>query len=123
MRSVRLCAVEELPDGESRGFDPLRTGRDTLFVVRRAGRVRAWRDACPHIDGAPMAWRKDAYLNADRDRIVCGAHGAQFDIETGVCVVGPCLGRGLEPVEITSMNGALYVDLWRAVDQPRGEHE
>jgi nitrite reductase/ring-hydroxylating ferredoxin subunit len=110
-RSVHLCHIDELPDGGSRGFDPLRTGRDTMFVVRRADCVRAWRDACPHIDGAPMAWRKDAYLNAGRDRIVCSAHGAEFHIETGLCVSGPCVGQRLEPLEITSMRGALYVDL------------
>jgi nitrite reductase/ring-hydroxylating ferredoxin subunit len=48
-----------------------------------------------------MAWRKDEYLNAARDRIVCAAHGAQFDIETGVCTLGPCLGQRLQPVALT----------------------
>jgi nitrite reductase/ring-hydroxylating ferredoxin subunit len=110
-RSVHLCHIDELVDGESRGFDPLRAGHDTMFVVRRADRVRAWRDACPHINGAPMAWRKDAYLNAGRDRIVCSAHGAQFDIETGLCVLGPCIGQSLEPLKITSMSGALYLEM------------
>jgi nitrite reductase/ring-hydroxylating ferredoxin subunit len=43
----------------------------------------------------PMAWRKDAYLNADRNRIVCAAHGAQFDIASGVHA-GPCLGQSLQ---------------------------
>jgi nitrite reductase/ring-hydroxylating ferredoxin subunit len=47
-----------------------------------------------------MAWRKDAYLNFERTRIVCAAHGAQFDIETGICALGPCLGQGLQPVEL-----------------------
>lgn len=110
-RRVHLCHIDELPDGGARGFDPLCAGQDTMFVVRRGDRVRAWRDACPHINGAPMPWRKDAYLNAARDRIVCAAHGAQFDIETGLCVLGPCVGQRLEPLEITSMCGALYVEL------------
>jgi nitrite reductase/ring-hydroxylating ferredoxin subunit len=47
-----------------------------------------------------MAWRKDAYLNAARDRIVCHAHGAQFDIATGACLLGPCLGQSLTPVPL-----------------------
>ena len=81
--AVRLCRLEELPEGESRGFDPLGDGHDTMLVVRRGNRLHAWRDACPHINGAPMAWRKDAYLNAGRDRIMCSAHGALFDIVTG----------------------------------------
>ena len=100
MDEVFLCRMDELPDGDSRGFDPLRAGQDSVLLVRRGERVFAWRDACPHHGGTPMAWRKDAYLNADRTRIVCAAHGAQFDIETGVCTLGPCLGQGLQPVEL-----------------------
>ena len=57
----------------------------------------AYADACPHL-GTPLAWRKDAYLIAMGDRIVCAAHGAQFEIHTGRCTLGPCLGDALAPV-------------------------
>jgi nitrite reductase/ring-hydroxylating ferredoxin subunit len=96
-----LCRAGELAEGQSRGFDPWREGRDTVLLVRHGGAVYGWRDACPHHGGTPMAWRKDAYLNADRSRIVCAAHGAQFDIESGVCTLGPCLGQSLQRVAIT----------------------
>ena len=43
-----------------------------------------------------MAWRRDAYLNAAGDRIVCAAHGALFEIDSGLCVLGPCLGDRLQ---------------------------
>jgi nitrite reductase/ring-hydroxylating ferredoxin subunit len=94
-----LCRIDELPDGGARGFDPGRSGQDTLLLVRQGERVFAYADACPH-HGTPMAWRKDAYLNAARDRIVCHAHGAQFDIATGECLLGPCLGQSLTPVPL-----------------------
>jgi nitrite reductase/ring-hydroxylating ferredoxin subunit len=100
MNNVFLCRFDELPDRESRGFDPWHEGQDSVLLVRQGERVFGWRDACPHHGGTPMAWRKDAYLNADRNRIVCAAHGAQFDIETGACTLGPCLGQGLQAVEL-----------------------
>jgi nitrite reductase/ring-hydroxylating ferredoxin subunit len=99
--AVFLCRLDELPDGESRGFDPDGTGQDSVLLVRCGDAVHAWRDSCPHHGGTPMAWRKDAYLNAARTRIVCAAHGAQFDIETGICTLGPCLGQALQPVDVT----------------------
>jgi nitrite reductase/ring-hydroxylating ferredoxin subunit len=108
---VRLCRLDELTDRHSRGFDPLDEGRDTMFVVRRGDTVRAWRNACPHIDGAPMAWCKDEYLNGARNRIVCSAHGAQFEIDSGLCVLGPCLGQSLEPLTVSAKDGVLYVDV------------
>ncbi|HEX3849277.1 MAG TPA: Rieske (2Fe-2S) protein, partial [Steroidobacteraceae bacterium] len=95
---IRLCRLEELPDRGSRGFDPFGQGHDTLFVVREGGAIHAWMDSCPHLPGTSLAWRKDAYLNFARDRIVCGAHGALFDIASGICLLGPCLGQALERV-------------------------
>ena len=107
---MRLCHINDLPDGGSRGFDPLCRGQDTLLVVRRGQRLSAYADACPH-HGTPMAWRKDAYLNAAGDRIVCAAHGALFDIETGLCVQGPCLGDSLAPITlIVHKDGEVHLD-------------
>jgi nitrite reductase/ring-hydroxylating ferredoxin subunit len=108
--AMRLCHLDELPDGGSRGFDSRRGGQDTLLVVRRGRQLFAYADACPH-HGTPMAWRKDAYLNAAGDRIVCAAHGALFEIDTGLCVQGPCLGDSLAPIPlITHEDGEVHLD-------------
>jgi len=96
---MRLCHLSDLPDGGSRGFDPQQRGQDSLLLVRQGGQVHAWADSCPH-HGTPMAWRKDEYLNAARDRIVCAAHGAQFHITTGLCTLGPCLGQHLQAAAV-----------------------
>ena len=106
-----LCSIDELPDGDSRGFDPLQQGQDSVLLVRRGALVHAWRDACPHL-GTPMAWRRHAYLNAARDRIVCAAHGALFEIDTGVCTQGPCLGEHLTALPVrVGADGAVAVRL------------
>jgi nitrite reductase/ring-hydroxylating ferredoxin subunit len=97
-REIVLCRLEDLADGESRGFDPHEVGQDAILLVRRGADVRIYRDHCPH-EGAPMAWRRHKYLNAARDRIVCYAHGAEFDIDTGVCTLGPCLGARLQRLQ------------------------
>ena len=111
-RAVRLCHLDDLPDGDSRGFDPLRTGQDTLLVVRQGRALYAWRNSCPHIEGTPMAWRKNAFLNAARDRIVCAAHGALFDILSGRCDLGPCLGQSLKPLRVVlAEDDAIYLEL------------
>jgi nitrite reductase/ring-hydroxylating ferredoxin subunit len=99
-----LCTQADLGERQSLGFDPWDEGRDTVLLVRHGGEVHGWRDACPHYGGTAMAWRKNEYLNADRNRIVCAAHGAQFDTSTGRCVLGPCLGQSLQPIEIFITN-------------------
>ena len=94
-----LCHIDDVPDGTSRGFDPFDQGQDTVLVVRKGAQTHVWADSCPHHE-TPMAWRKDAYLNAAGDRIVCAAHGAQFEVDTGRCTLGPCLGQFLRPVAV-----------------------
>lgn len=97
---VRLCPGNEVLEGQSRGFDLLGRKQDTVFVVRQAGTLYAWRNSCPHIPGVPMAWRKDAYMNGDGTRVVCNAHGARFLPDSGLCVQGPCRGDSLTPVPL-----------------------
>ncbi len=80
-----------------------------MFIVRRGEALHAWRNACPHYDRARMAWKKDEFLTSDRSQIVCGAHGALFDIDTGDCTQGPCLGQRLSPVAVRVEAGAVFV--------------
>jgi nitrite reductase/ring-hydroxylating ferredoxin subunit len=104
-----LCALDELRDPGSRGFS-----RDTedggldLFVVRRSGRVYAYRNRCPHT-GATLEWLPDRFLDADGALIQCGLHGALFLIETGECVHGPCVGAFLEPLNVELRGGRVVL--------------
>ncbi len=95
-----LCRSGEIAEGEARAFALREGSRTKLILVRRLGVLYAYWDACPHYGDTPMAWRTNAYLNADGDRIVCASHGAQFEIETGRCVLGPALGKSLTPAPI-----------------------
>lgn len=100
---LRLCHAETLREGDAQGFDPLRTGQDTLFAVRYRGEIFLWRNRCPHL-GTPMNWRNNGFLNACGDRVVCFAHGALFEPDSGLCIQGACLGQALTPLawEITA---------------------
>ena len=99
MAALTLGRAEEIGDDRAKSFD---TPNGRLFVVRSGGALQAYWDACPHYGDTPMAWRAGEYLNAARDRIVCASHGAEFDIQTGLCTKGAALGKRLTkaPVEM-----------------------
>jgi nitrite reductase/ring-hydroxylating ferredoxin subunit len=109
-----LCEQATLLEGCARGFDPHGDGRDSVLVLRWQGELRAWLNSCPHLE-VPMQYRKDRFMSADRQHIVCFAHGALFMPDSGLCVLGPCLGQSLRPQHV-------FVDeqggVWLAARQP-----
>ena len=104
-----LCRLDDVRDGGSKGVLPNARGRDRVLLVRRGNRVHAYINNCPHYDRAPLGWKKDEFLAGDGQHIMCAAHGALFDIENGVCTLGPCLGQSLTPVPVRIENGSVVL--------------
>lgn len=98
--SVELCHIDELSERRARGFDPFKRGQPCLFVIKKNSELYAYRDLCPHYGDTPLPWKKDEYLDKAGDVIVCAGHGARFDIASGDCLSGPCMGQSLTRVEL-----------------------
>lgn len=92
-----LCALSDIPDGQSKGFPGAPGAFTGLFAVRRGRQVWVYVNSCPHI-GVPLDPVPDRFLDAKRQVILCSTHGARFRIEDGFCVTGPCYGQSLEAV-------------------------
>jgi nitrite reductase/ring-hydroxylating ferredoxin subunit len=107
--SERLCRLDEIPDGESRGFE-ITVGEDEveIFVVRKGDDIYGYLNDCPHI-GTPLNWNNDKFLTLDGAMIVCATHGALFRIEDGHCTAGPCIGTNLKRIEVINRSGEVLV--------------
>lgn len=105
-----ICPLHELADPGSRGFT-LGQGEWPLkgFVVRKGETVRAYVNHCPHA-GYPLNWNPDQFLAPELAVIRCVMHGALFEVETGDCIVGPCVGHALQPLAIHVRNGYVILD-------------
>jgi nitrite reductase/ring-hydroxylating ferredoxin subunit len=103
-----LCRVTDIPDNGAKGFPGLE-GTFTGFVaVRQGERVYVYENACPHI-GTPLDWTPDRFLSADGRHLICATHGAEFTLDTGLCVSGPCRGDSLTAVEAVVQDGVVVV--------------
>lgn len=102
---VKLCTLETVADGAARNF-VLQIGEARFhgFVVRQGEQVRGYVDRCPHA-GLPLAQKLDDYLTPAGDLIACSWHGALFDIDSGACVGGPCVGAALTPWPVQVLGG------------------
>ena len=114
-----LCALTDIADPGSRGFD-LDVGGDRplrLFVVHKDGQVTAFVNRCPHT-GAPLEWTPDRFLDIDNAFIQCAMHGALFRPEDGFCLRGPCVGSSLEPLTLDLKDGKLGLIVPGAAQPP-----
>jgi nitrite reductase/ring-hydroxylating ferredoxin subunit len=78
------------------------------FVVRQGDNVYAYQNVCAHV-GHPLNWMPDAFLSKDRTSIICSSHGATFEIDTGLCFAGPCIGKSLRTVDVAVRDGTVFV--------------
>lgn len=102
-----LCRLEDIPDGEGLGFE--RQDGDDIFVVRQGSRVYGYVNCCPHA-ASPLDWVENQFMNLDRNRILCATHGAEFRIDDGYCVLGPCAGQSLETVVVSVTDGQVVLE-------------
>lgn len=87
------------------------------FVVRTGDAVRAYVNRCPH-KALTLNLREHDFLApvaGGGTLLRCVHHGAFFVPENGLCVVGPCAGRSLQPLECRVEDGVVLV---RAPDKP-----
>ena len=49
-------------------------------------------------------------MSLDKSHILCATHGAEFRIEDGFCVLGPCRGQSLEPISVSVRDGDVVLD-------------
>jgi nitrite reductase/ring-hydroxylating ferredoxin subunit len=104
-----VCAVADMPENGARGFTLTGADKnqriDIIIWLTRNGRedvLRGFVNKCPHM-GLPLETFPDRFLSADGERLICSAHGAQFDFD-GACFVGPCKGGHLYPLDLRIEN-------------------
>jgi nitrite reductase/ring-hydroxylating ferredoxin subunit len=78
------------------------------FIVRQGETVFAYQNYCMHV-GHPLNWEPDSFLTRDGANIICSSHGAVYDIPTGECIAGPCIGKKLRSLPAEVRDGVVFV--------------
>ncbi len=102
---IRLCTVNDIENPGSKGFH---TEKGHLFAVRKNDDVFVYQNSCPH-QGINLEWQPDRFLDYEKRLIQCATHGAQFLIETGECIAGPCPGERLNAIPHRIEEGIVYL--------------
>ena len=109
-----ICSLADIPSRKAKGFHLMRVEDDgtkrpwSIIVVRWGKQVFGYVNRCPH-DGVNLDWERNQFLDPNGIRLMCGKHGAQFELGTGMCVEGPCKGRSLVSVPLTILDDDICV--------------
>ncbi len=106
-----ICAANSLDRGQAKAFSLSRITESeearpfSIFVVRTVGdQYFGYVNACPH-QGTWLNIGEGRFFGEDGKRLRCGRHKAEFEIETGLCVKGPCKGKAIEPIPLVVVDG------------------
>jgi nitrite reductase/ring-hydroxylating ferredoxin subunit len=109
MTPIFLCRTDELADPGTRNV-VLGEGEEELdiVIVQTNGTRHAYVNSCPH-QFIPLETFPNHFLTEDKKNLVCSGHGALFELATGACVRGPCLGQSLDRLHIEEADGGIYL--------------
>ena len=99
-----VCHVNDVIKRRALGFVLARRNAEgktvpfPIVVSREAGKVYAYVNRCPH-QGSPLDFEPRQFLDSSGKRLLCGKHGSEFEISSGLCLDGPCKGERLERIE------------------------
>lgn len=104
-----LCNSGELRNGGAGVLFDVNYGGQTClgFAVRARGQVVAYLNRCAHV-AMEMDWRPGHFFDASGQWLVCSTHGALYRPQDGVCVQGPCVGKRLQPIDLSERDGVVY---------------
>ncbi len=109
-----ICGADDIAHRQGMGFQLERIDTDgikrpfLMFVVRWGRHVFGYVNACPH-RGDPLDWERGQFFDPGGTRLMCGKHGSLFELDTGLCIEGPCQGARLEPVAVSVVDGDICV--------------
>jgi len=123
-----ICSMNDIPSRRAMGFKLMvvdEHGKNRPFpiiVVRWGKQVFGYVNRCPH-DKVNLDWERNQFLDSNGLRLLCGKHGALFEIGTGHCVDGPCKGEALTPVALTVIDDDICVTGVNLVEDDEDEEE
>lgn len=84
--------------------------RATGFVIRFQGKPYAYVNQCAHLP-VELDWNEGAFFTSQKDYLICATHGAHYQPDTGFCVMGPCKGKSLTPIQVTEQDRQVIINI------------
>ena len=109
-----ICGTNEIADAQATGFSLMKKDEAGeaktwhILITRKGNNFYGYENACPH-QGERLDQIPGQFLDDEQNFITCGKHHAQFDLDGGLCFIGPCQGKHLPPLQLVIDDGDVCV--------------
>ncbi len=100
-----ICHLNDLIENKARGFE---VNKLKIILIKRSNQVYAYKNQCPHL-GINLEWEADQFMDFEDYFLQCSSHSALFQVEDGLCVSGPCIGKALIALAIDIKNDEIHL--------------
>ncbi len=117
MKSVNclLIPIGDIENNQPKAFNTLIDNKNIdLILVRNASQFCVYVNQCPH-QGRRLDYAPGQFLSKS-GMLICAAHGASFQLASGLCVQGPCRGESLTTLSAELIDDQLRVDITPMLD-------
>ena len=108
-KEKKLISLDEVTNPGSKGLTvEYNNNQLNLFIVKKNDQIAVYENSCPHTQG-PLDWMPDQFLDIENNYIMCANHGALFEINSGLCIYGPCKKQSLKALPFTIKKDSIYL--------------
>lgn len=117
MEIIVVVSKKGFKDKQTRSFESRLHGRLFKgFVVREGDSFFAYQNLCQHLP-ITLDLNDNSFFSHDKKHLQCQMHGAMYEIQSGKCIAGPCIGSNLRPLEIRDEATVLHVVLPKSSEE------
>ena len=102
---ITLFHIHDLAEDQTQEFH---VNHHDLLAIKKDGQIYLYENICPHLQ-ISLNFMPNEFLDGERHFITCANHCALFEIETGLCIAGPCVGQSLKKINFTIQDGAIQL--------------
>ncbi len=110
-KNLAEVSKRKFEEGQGRSFVGRVEGKKFKgLVTKKLGKFYAYENLCCHLP-IPLDLEDDQFFSYDQAFLQCQMHGALYEIETGQCVGGPCVGSQLRSLVVHEEAHRLLIEL------------
>ena len=79
----------------------------SMVLIHKDGACFAYRNVCPHFS-IQLDNAQGRFFTYQNRYIMCAHHSAMFEVDTGLCVDGPCKAHSLQAENVVVEDGQVF---------------